>query len=72
VLLALFFKRGTIRLGSRQCHSELEMSIVGLTIRSSTVRHIVGQAVVGLVYLGIAAAFAFITFIVWLISLVIW
>jgi energy-converting hydrogenase Eha subunit E len=52
--------------------AKLEMSIPGLTVRRSMVRHIIGQAGVALVYLGIFATFAFVTFIAWLSSLVIW
>jgi hypothetical protein len=52
--------------------AKLETSIPGLTARRSMARHIMGQAGVALVYLGISAAFASVIFIVWLISLVIW
>ena len=52
--------------------AKLEMSIPGLTVRSSKVGHIMRQAFAGLVYLGIFAAFASVAFIAWLISLVIW
>jgi hypothetical protein len=52
--------------------AKLETSIFGLTVRRSMVQHIVGQAGVALVYLGIVATFASVTFIAWLISLVIW
>jgi hypothetical protein len=52
--------------------AKLETSIPGLTVRSSKVRHIMRQAGVALVYLGIVATFASVTFIAWLISLVIW
>jgi hypothetical protein len=36
-----------------------------LTVRSSNVRHIVGLACAGLVYLGIIATLAFFAFIAW-------
>ena len=52
--------------------ANLETSIPGLTVRSSKVGHIMKQAFVELVYLGISAAFASVVFIAWLISLVIW
>ena len=52
--------------------AKLETSIPGLIVRSSKVGHIMRQAFVGLVYLGIFAAFASVAFIAWLISLVIW
>src|SRR5450759_2216263 len=52
--------------------AKLEMSIPGLTVRSSKVGHIMRQAFAGLVYLGIIAAFASVAFIAWLSSLVIW
>jgi hypothetical protein len=39
---------------------------------SSKVRHMMGQALVGLAYLGIIVTFASVTFIAWLISLIIW
>jgi len=52
--------------------AKLETSIPGLTARRSMVQHIMGQAGVALVYLGIVATFASVTFIAWLISLVIW
>jgi hypothetical protein len=51
--------------------AQLETSISGLAVRSSKVRHMMRQVFVGLVYVGIVAAFAFVIFIVWLISLVI-
>jgi hypothetical protein len=47
-------------------------SIPGLTVRSSKVGHIMRRAFAEIVYLGIIAAFASVTFIGWLISLVIW
>ncbi len=43
-----------------------------LITESSKVRHIMGHALVGLVYLGIIMTFATVTFIAWLISLIIW
>jgi hypothetical protein len=43
--------------------AQLETSIPGLAARRSIVRHIIGQAGVALVYLGIVATFAFVTFI---------
>ena len=52
--------------------ANLETSIPGLAARRSMVRHIIGQAGVALVYLGIFAAFASVVFVAWLISLVIW
>ena len=52
--------------------AHLETSISGLTARRSRVRHIMEQAGVALVYLGIVATVASVTFIAWLISLVIW
>ena len=52
--------------------AKLVTSIPGLTVRSSKVGHIIKQAFVGLVYLGIFAAFASVVFVAWLISLVIW
>ena len=52
--------------------TKLETSIPGLTLRSSKFRHTLGQAFVGLVYVGIIAAFASVIFIAWLVSLVIW
>ena len=51
--------------------AQLETSIPGLAARQSMGRHIIGQAGVALVYLGIIAAFASVIFIAWLISLVI-
>src|SRR5450631_1533054 len=60
----LFYRRGTIRLGSRwkkyrlNQMAKLEMSVPGLAVRKSTAQHIMGQASVALVYLGIVAAFA--------------
>jgi hypothetical protein len=52
--------------------AKLETSICGITVRSSTVGHVVRQVFAGLVYVGIIAAFASVVFIAWLISLVIW
>jgi energy-converting hydrogenase Eha subunit E len=52
--------------------AQLETSIPGLAARRSTVRHIIGQAGVALVYLGIVATFAFVTFIACLFWLLIW
>src|ERR1035441_3825256 len=52
--------------------AKLETSIPGLTARRSRARHITGQAGVALVYLGIVATFAFVTFIACMFWLVIW
>jgi hypothetical protein len=52
--------------------AKLETSIRGLTARRSMARHIMGQAGVALVYLGIVATFAFVTFIACMFWLVIW
>ena len=52
--------------------AKLGTSIPGLTVRSSKPGHIIKQAFAGLVYLGIFMSFAFVVFIAWLISLVIW
>ena len=52
--------------------AKLETSIPGLTARRSMARHIMGQAGVALVYLGIVATFAFVTFIACMFWLVIW
>jgi hypothetical protein len=52
--------------------AHFEMSIPGLAARRSMVRHIIGQAGVALVYLGIFATFAFVTFIACLFWLLIW
>ena len=52
--------------------AKLEMSIPGLTVRSSKVGHIMRKAFAGFVYLTIFAALASVVFIAWLISLVIW
>ena len=52
--------------------AQLETSVPGLTARKSTARHIMGQASVALVYLGIVAAFALVTFIACLFWLLIW
>jgi hypothetical protein len=65
---------GQYRLAWRKRHqmSQLETSIPSLTGRSSKVRHVIGAACVGLVYFGIVATFVSVSFVVWLISLVIW
>jgi hypothetical protein len=52
--------------------AHLEMSISGLTARRSRVRHIMEQAGVALVYLGIVATFAAVTLIACLFWLLIW
>jgi hypothetical protein len=52
--------------------AQLETSVPGLTARKSTAQHIMGQASVALVYLGIVAAFALVTFIACLFWLLIW
>jgi energy-converting hydrogenase Eha subunit E len=52
--------------------AQLETSIPGLAARQSMGRHIIGQAGVALVYLGIVATFAFVTFIACLFWLLIW
>jgi energy-converting hydrogenase Eha subunit E len=52
--------------------AQLETSIPSLAARRSMVRHIIGQAGVALVYLGIVATFAFVTFIACLFWLLIW
>jgi hypothetical protein len=52
--------------------AQLETSISDLTARRSMVRHILGQAGVALVYLGIVAIFALVTFILCLFWLLIW
>jgi hypothetical protein len=69
-LLAFFYNRETIPFGLLEGYqmSQLETSVPSLTGRSSKVRHVMGEA---LVYLGIAATFASVMFIVWLISLVV-
>ena len=76
-MLAYFDKGGTIRFGV-WCNmyrldqmAKLEI-IRGITVRSSTVGHVVRQKFSGLVYVRICAAFASVVFIGWLISLVIW
>jgi hypothetical protein len=50
----------------------VETSIAGLAARKSRVRHIMEQAAVALVYLGIVATFAVATFIVCLFWLLVW
>lgn len=52
--------------------AQLETSISGLTDRKSMVQHIMGLAGVTLIYLGIVATFAFVTFIVCMFWLLIW
>jgi flagellar motor component MotA len=52
--------------------AHLETSISGLTARRSRVRHIMEQAGVALVYLGIVATFAAVTLIACLFWLLIW
>jgi energy-converting hydrogenase Eha subunit E len=52
--------------------ANLETSITGLAARRSMVQHIIRQAGVALVYLGIVATFAFVTFIACLFWLLIW
>ena len=52
--------------------AKLETSIFGLTARRSMVQQIMGQAGVALVYLGIVATFASVTFIACLFWLLIW
>ena len=52
--------------------AKLGTSILGLTVRSFKVAHIIKQGFAGLVYLGIFMSFASVVFIAWLISLVIW
>lgn len=51
--------------------TQLELSTPGLTARRSMVRHIMGQAGVALVYLGIVATFMAVTFIVCLLWLLV-
>src|SRR5450759_500931 len=52
--------------------AHLEMSISGLTARRSRVRHIMEQAGVALVYLGIVATFAAVILIAFRFRLLIW
>jgi hypothetical protein len=52
--------------------AKLETSPSLLTAQKSIVRHIVGQASVALIYFGIVATFAFVTFIICLFWLLIW
>ena len=50
----------------------VETSISGLAARRSRVRHMMDQAAVALVYLGIVATFAVVTLIACLFWLLIW